>query len=181
MPRLRCRHPSCKLAPETVRLRNRYPMQQGPALIDVVPASLLSLHWTIWLDRLSKKGGLTMRTGCKALLVVGLAIVDTPPATAASYSYTQIAAPGSKENNAAGINDSGVVAGYFLTPAGNTVVSHGFVFKNGILTTIDPPGSGGTVISGIANDGSVIGYYELGTTARVDAFILKNGTYTTFA
>jgi hypothetical protein len=37
MPRLRCKVPECRQSPATVRLRNRFPVQAGPELIDVVP------------------------------------------------------------------------------------------------------------------------------------------------
>jgi hypothetical protein len=35
VPRLRCGAPACRRPPVTVRLRNRFPVHPGPALVDV--------------------------------------------------------------------------------------------------------------------------------------------------
>ena len=36
LPKLRCKTPGCGSPPDWVRLRNKFPVHPGPALIDVV-------------------------------------------------------------------------------------------------------------------------------------------------
>jgi hypothetical protein len=57
-----------------------------------------------------------------------------------------------------GINDVGQVVGDYVDAAGNT---HGFVDNNGTPQTIDAPGANGfTIVNGINNGGSIVGFYD---------------------
>lgn len=112
---------------------------------------------------------------------------------------------GQPYTNATGINDDGVVAGYYsgathqlgfvesggnfttidYQPGGNTWVlginyrgdlvgalgtqyppEHGFISVNGTVTQIDVPGAAFTQVSGIAADGSVVGFSDKGGFVR---------------
>jgi probable HAF family extracellular repeat protein len=71
---------------------------------------------------------------------------------------------------ATSINDAGQIAGYYLlsgTPA------QGFVDTNGIFTTINAPGTGGTFPQGISDTGAVVG-----TTNDEGSFLYRNGAFT---
>jgi len=79
---------------------------------------------------------------------------------------------------ATGINESGVVTGWYLDA---NLVSHGFVGLPGqTITSFDPPGSVSTYASSINSSGTVAGYY--GDAASVThAFIRSaDGTITSF-
>jgi probable HAF family extracellular repeat protein len=73
-------------------------------------------------------------------------------------SYTTISDPlGVNGTVAEGINDNGVIVGFF-TDASNK--QHGFIDNNGVFTTIDNPlGVNGTSLNGINNAGEVVGNY----------------------
>ena len=73
-------------------------------------------------------------------------------------TYTTISDPlGVNGTVAEGINDNGVIVGFF-TDASNK--QHGFIDNNGVFTTIDNPlGVNGTSLNGINNAGEVVGNY----------------------
>jgi len=75
----------------------------------------------------------------------------------------------------AGINDHGVVAGNYTDSAG---VNHGYVYANGVYTTIDAPGGGVTTLTGINDAGDVVGIEELGCCTQY-SFVDKDGVFTT--
>jgi probable HAF family extracellular repeat protein len=55
------------------------------------------------------------------------------------------------------INDAGEVTGYYTDA---NFVPHGFVYQNGVFTTVDDPlGVGGTQIFGINDAGQLVGQY----------------------
>jgi hypothetical protein len=98
------------------------------------------------------------------------------------YQFTPIAdlagpnqMPGSG-TFATGINDSGVIVGYFTNNTG----SHGFELSNGVYTTIDAPNvlPYSTEITGISNSGLIDGsYYDASTNTEV-VFIDNAGSFT---
>jgi probable HAF family extracellular repeat protein len=61
---------------------------------------------------------------------------DTP--TSAHYKFITIATPDSPYAVADGINNAGVVTGYYQDSSSNY---HGFVWQNGTLVTVDYPGT----------------------------------------
>ena len=81
---------------------------------------------------------------------------------------------------AMGINDSGKIVGYYY-PAFDplqTNLANGFLYSNGVYTTIDDPlGTGGTYPKGINNSGQVVGYY-IGANG-LNGFLFSDGKYTT--
>jgi hypothetical protein len=93
---------------------------------------------------------------------------------AGSYSFFDV--PGVDKVNyfgtiVNGINNLGVVAGYFTDSNG---VIHGFTKKGGEYQTIDVPGADSTYPQGINNEGDVSGVYNVGGVGH-GFVLLRNG------
>jgi hypothetical protein len=79
---------------------------------------------------------------------------------------------------ATGINDAGVIVGWYYT-----TTAHGFLDRHGTFTTINAPGAGtgtdqGTFPLGINKAGEIVGYEITGKFFE-HGFVLKNGKFTT--
>ncbi len=125
-----------------------------------------------------------------------IAAPSLPPSVAAHYTIVIVDYPGALASFPLGINDHGVVAGWFIDTAG---VSHGYLWQNGsFFKVIDDPDApltpaGGSAANGINDRGDISGVYydkhgySLGqymTTAAfrhapqiTHAFMLDNGIY----
>lgn len=68
----------------------------------------------------------------------------------------QIAPPGFSVPSPRGINDSKDASGFYQDDQGGM---HGFLLKSGIATTIDYPGSIGTLVYGVNNSDEIVGFY----------------------
>jgi hypothetical protein len=86
-------------------------------------------------------------------------------------TYTTLTGPpGALQVDPVAVNDSGEIAGTYILQDGFT--EYGFVYQNGTYTTIaDPTGTNGSpgvvvndVVTGLNNDGDVIGYYAMAGT-----------------
>lgn len=87
-----------------------------------------------------------------------------------TYTYSDIAVPGSTSTSPRGINSNGDVAGYYQTSSG----VFGFLLSGGNYTTIScAAATTGTFVSGINDNGVMVGYY--GTDYRNYGFIYVNG------
>lgn len=88
---------------------------------------------------------------------------------------------GSDWGQAYKINNSGATVGLYLDSGG---FSHGFLLKQGVLTTLDYPDASDTIPFGINNSGTVVGYWDLldgsGNEIANHGFIWNNGTFTQF-
>jgi YVTN family beta-propeller protein len=71
--------------------------------------------------------------------------------------FSDIVFPGSTRTRAFGINDCGVVVGFYRAIDGS---HHGFFGRSGQLHTLDVPGAGDTSARGINNSGRVVGEYS---------------------
>ena len=69
--------------------------------------------------------------------------------------------PGATETFALGINDSGIVAGYWdlLDADGNMLAAHGYIWKDGAFTQLDFPGAAATALFGINARGDLVGVW----------------------
>ena len=74
-----------------------------------------------------------------ALMLLCLAIAS--PLAAADYRYVKINYPGADSTNAFGINARGDIVGGYVAADG---VSHGFLLRKGVFTSIDVPDALGT-------------------------------------
>jgi len=62
------------------------------------------------------------------------------------------------DTDACCINNGGTIAGHYREAAGR----RNFVYNQGVFTALDDPsGTGSTFITGINNDGRIVGYYQL--------------------
>jgi probable HAF family extracellular repeat protein len=73
-----------------------------------------------------------------------------------------------------GINSGGEIVGNFIRPSsGGPPKTQGFLFAFGTFTTIDVPGSGGTIARGINNRRQIVGaYIDAGIGIETHGFIL---------
>lgn len=115
-------------------------------------------------------------------LLCGAAIVLVSAAAAGSAnaagSFTTFDPNGSIYTFAAGVNDSGTVAGYYQDSKGTT---HGFLrMSDGTITTFDPKGSTLTEATGINANGDVAGWYRDGYGAYYSFIRGTDGTITKF-
>jgi probable HAF family extracellular repeat protein len=75
-----------------------------------------------------------------------------------------------------GINHSNVIVGWYSDPFNY----HGFIYKNGVFTTVDFPGADYTEAMGINDSGDVVGIYNLpATPGDGHGFLLHQGVFTT--
>ena len=71
--------------------------------------------------------------------------------------FLQIVNAAWTSSQATGINDQGVVCGFYVDVSS---VTHGFMLNGGTLTTLDFPGSNFTQALGLNNNGQVVGVYS---------------------
>jgi uncharacterized membrane protein len=91
--------------------------------------------------------------------------------------FLPIVNPLSVNSQATGINDLGVVCGFYVD-AGN--VTHGFLLNFGTLTTLDFPGSTSfTQALGLNNKGQVVGVYQVGADMHGFIYNSANGHFRT--
>ncbi len=72
------------------------------------------------------------------------------------YLFVNINIPNSTYVQPNGVNNAGLVTGYYSDASYN---NHGFVWQNGAVQTLDYPGAIATFLNGTNNRGVLIGYY----------------------
>jgi hypothetical protein len=117
---------------------------------------------------------MSFRTPYRLLLIAAaasaLALVPAAAsATAAPGRYTTIDVPGAAATTAVGVNDSGVVSGFYTDSSGS---NHGFIHRDGRFITINNPNAGtasgqGTSVGYINDVGQVTGAYTEGNNDTV--------------
>ena len=120
------------------------------------------------------------RTPHRLLLIAGAAsalalMPAAASAAAAPGRYTTIDVPGAADTIAVGVNDSGVVSGFYIDSNGN---DHGFLDRHGTFTTINVPGAADTVATVINDLGVVVGYY-IDSSGDAHGFVDRDGRFTT--
>lgn len=80
---------------------------------------------------------------------------------------------GANESAATQINNRGDISGWY-TVAG---ARHGYVLKDGVVTTIDYPGAAFTQVNGISDRGVIFGHFR-GPVAPFHGFVLEDGVFT---
>ncbi|HZZ68965.1 MAG TPA: PEPxxWA-CTERM sorting domain-containing protein [Phenylobacterium sp.] len=90
--------------------------------------------------------------------------------------FTTVNVPGAKQTQISGINNAGVLSGYYVDASGG---DHGFIDVGGTITTLDAPGFvGATTAYGLNNSNQVLVFAGIGTTSA--AYVYSNGAYTPF-
>jgi hypothetical protein len=110
-----------------------------------------------------------------AALAFGL-LLSVPGLAQAQYRFSKIDVPGATRTAANGNNTLEIVVGEFDDANGLT---HGFVWKEGVFTTIDAPGADppGSIVNGINAPGQLAGtYFGMG---RFHAYLENNGDFRT--
>ena len=80
-----------------------------------------------------------------------------------SYEWTTIDIPNARSTSVQGINAGGDVSGFYVDLQGRT---HGFVWSDGAVTSIEYPGADNTDARGIGPDGTVVGtHWNIGEEA----------------
>lgn len=105
------------------------------------------------------------------LLAVGLAASG---ASATTYDFTTLDAPGATATVASGIDDLGRIVGSFTDASGN----HGFAWDGTTYATLDFPGATTTDAGGINDGGAIAGTYT-GSGKRY-GFVKEGATYRSF-
>jgi hypothetical protein len=109
------------------------------------------------------------------ICMVGVALATS--STVWAQTYTEVNYPGAVLTELiGGPNPEGTsVGGYTLTAGG---ALHGFTLKNGVFTTVDPPGSTFTTVNFINPEGVIVGAY-VDASGVSHGFVLRRGTYST--
>lgn len=87
-------------------------------------------------------------------------------------SFTPLSLPGLPTD----LNNRGEIVGSHVDGTG----THGFRYRDGVVETIDVPGSTITVVSGINDIGEIVGWYEAAGMS-VRGFIEQDGEFATLA
>ena len=85
--------------------------------------------------------------------------------------------PNASDTAPLGINDAGVIVGYYLLRGSPN--THGFEYKNGKFYAIQYPNGVQTVVQSVNNKNVMVGGEWTGS-GKYEGFILKNGTFTKF-
>jgi hypothetical protein len=102
---------------------------------------------------------------------------DTP--ASAQYRFITIGVPGSPDAQAAGINNDGLVSGWYQD-ASSSSVYHGFVWQAGVFQTVDYPGAVYTYLFAVNNRGVAVGLYGDGTAEYAIMYSVLGGTWRVF-
>lgn len=110
-----------------------------------------------------------------AICVAGVALATS--SIAGAQTYTAVNYPGAALTEMiGGPNPQGTsVGGYTLTVGG---ALHGFTLRNGVFTSIDPPGSTFTTVNFINPRGDIVGAY-VDASGVSHGFVLSGETYAT--
>jgi hypothetical protein len=102
---------------------------------------------------------------------VGASGVTTGFLIRAGGQLTTLAVPGATTTEALGISGRSEVAGFYQNADGTV---HGFTWTRtgGFQTVDDPHGVGTTVVSGVNNDGYLVGFY-VGQVGSTDGFLAR--------
>jgi uncharacterized membrane protein len=87
--------------------------------------------------------------------------------------HSTVAPAGAIDTHPTGINDNGLIAGYFRDASG----THAFLDAGGVYTTLNAPGATATYAYGIKDKGQVVDYY-VDAGGLTHAFLEKDGVFT---
>jgi probable HAF family extracellular repeat protein len=86
----------------------------------------------------------------------------------ASYVFTRldVDVPGATQTLASGINAEGTIVGWYTTAVAGVV--RGFIYQDGVYTTVVYPGAMATFVRGIGPGGEIVGSYRMPGERPVD-------------
>src|SRR5215471_6560158 len=92
-----------------------------------------------------------------------------------AYKYSKITQPGWINISPNSINNSNVIVGSYESPDS----PHGFILSKGQVTTLDYPGADYTELTGINDNGDIVGFYVPPVTPfELHGFLLQSGNFT---
>jgi probable HAF family extracellular repeat protein len=95
------------------------------------------------------------------------------------YRFVTIDAPGASGTGPTGVNNTGQVSGWYFDfyfgAAGNT---HGFLWQNGGLQTVDYPGASVTLLGPVTDSGLIMGEYGTETSQHAATYNTRLATWT---
>jgi len=103
---------------------------------------------------------------------------STPnPSGTPQYRFTTIDAPGTSDTEAYGINNPGVITGFYVVNG----IGHGFWWRSGVLMTVDHPGPSNTntLLGDVSEPGLVAGNYGPFDTQHAAIYHIGTDTWTT--
>lgn len=100
-------------------------------------------------------------------------IVD--PSGNAQYQFTTIDVPGTSDTEGYGINNSGLVSGFYVVNG----TGHGFLWRDGTFTTVDQGSGSNTLLGDVNEPGMVAGNYGPFNTQDAVIYSIGAGTFTT--
>jgi probable HAF family extracellular repeat protein len=110
-------------------------------------------------------------TICAALAFTVFTALQSP---AAVVKFKKIVVPGALSTTATGINDAGVIVGYYYDVSG---VVHGFMLSEGTAMTIDNPKGTATFCEGVNSNDQIVGEYTQ-PNGNNHGFLYDHGTFT---
>jgi len=81
---------------------------------------------------------------------------------------------GTNPSSATQINNRGEITGWYSTAPGTR---HGYILRDGVVTTIDYPGSTFTQVNGVSDTGVIFGHFVDGAGV-FHGYMLKDGSFT---
>jgi probable HAF family extracellular repeat protein len=114
---------------------------------------------------------------CLSASIVTIAFCCVAAQTTATFTlkFSGVLAPGAKTTAIFGINNSGAMVGYYVTPDGT---EHGLLLRGKSVTNIDhPQGVGRTFCNNLNSKGTIVGYYY-DSTDTVHGFLYRDGVFT---
>ncbi len=143
------------------------------ACCSILAALALCLATAAWSQSTPGPRGLHRPPGLPRTAPSSSPAADSPASS--QYRFIVIGVPGSDNAQAWGINDAGLVTGWYLDASSN---AHGFAWQNGTLQTVDYPGAVYTYLWYVNSQGVAMGYYGDGTTEHAVAYSVPNATWT---
>jgi probable HAF family extracellular repeat protein len=93
-------------------------------------------------------------------------------------NFSSVLPPGSINTLGGFLNNTGAIAGSYIDASR---AYHGFVYQSGTYTTFDMPVTASEIaVTGIDDNGRVVGYYTSVTKPKVHAFLYNGSTVSTF-
>jgi len=93
----------------------------------------------------------------------------------AQYQFTTIDVPGTSDTEAYGINNTGLVSGFYVVNG----TGHGFLWRDGTLTTVDQGSGSNTLLGDVNEPGMVAGNYGPFNIQHAAIYSIGAGTFTT--
>jgi hypothetical protein len=110
-----------------------------------------------------------------SLVAFSACVVSAQTSLGIAYKYTKITQPGWININPSSINNHNVIVGSYASPD----APHGFMYSKGQLTTIDYPGAEITELTGINDNGDIVGFYvPPDNPSEVHGILLRAGVFT---